>query len=211
MLIRSTLLRTFISVLGITSLALPAAAQTKVEPAKPAVAEAAAPSEPTVTTASYGSWVLRCVQLLRPAPAAADANKTGRDGGQACEVVQTVQVQVQGQAQPFAQIAIGRVPGEKELTVTVLVPVNIALPGAIHLSANGKTGEEEKGRLELLWQRCIAGSCAASAKPDTAILSVFRTGTEGQLRFVDASGQLAAIPLSWKGLDQAMAALDKTR
>lgn len=209
MLIRSLFLRVTISLLGISSLALPTAAQTRTDPARPAAAEAAVPSEPTVTTASYGSWVLRCMQLSRPAAGAADSNKSSRDGGQLCEVVQTVQVQ--GQGQPIAQIAMGRVPGEKELTVTVLVPVNISLPGAIQISGNGKTGEEEKGGLQLNWQRCMSGSCAASAKPDAATLSIFRAGTEGQLRFLDASGQTAAIPLSWKGLDQAMTALDKGR
>jgi len=205
----ATIVSSLLLALGISLAALPAAAQTKVDPAKADPTKAAIPSEPTVTTASYGSWILRCMQLASPATTVADAGKSGRAGGQTCEVMQTVQVQ--GQSQPIAQLAIGRLPGEKDLILTALVPVNIALPGAIYLSGNGKTGAEEMGGLELSWQRCLAGSCAASAGPDAATLNILRSGTEGQLRFTDASGQTAAIPLSWKGLDQAMAALDKAR
>ncbi|WP_170975833.1 invasion associated locus B family protein [Rhizobium sp. FY34] len=190
--------------LGISLIALPAAAQNKVDPAKTTI-----PSEPTLTTASYGNWILRCVQLASPAPGAADAGKAGPADAKTCEVVQTVQVQ--GQSQPIAQVAIGRLPGEKDLMLTALVPVSISLPGAIHLSGNGKSGSEEKGGLDLSWQRCLANSCAATAKPDPAFLAILRSGTGGQLRFIDASGQTAEILLSWKGLDQAMAALDKAR
>jgi len=209
MRITANLLRSAILIMSVSLMALPAGAQTKPDTTKPDPAKASIPSEPTATTASYGSWVLRCVQLPASAQTAADASKSGRAGAQTCEVMQTVQVQ--GQSQPIAQVAIGRLPGEKELILTALVPVNISLPGTIHLSGNGKTGDEEKGGLELSWQRCLAGSCAASAKPDAASLAILRAGTDGQLRFTDASGQTVAIPLSWNGLDQAMAALDKAR
>lgn len=120
-------------------------------------------------------------------------------------------MQVQGQQQPVAQIAIGHLPNEKDLILTALLPVNISLPGSVHLSGNGKTGAEEKGGLDLAWLRCFAGSCAANAKPDAATLAVLRAGTEGQLRFMEANAQTVAIPLSWNGLDQAMAALEKLK
>lgn len=184
--------------------ALPVFAQTKAAPAETPV-----PTEPVSTTATYGSWVLRCVQLQTQSAAASDAAKTGRPGAQTCEIVQTIQVQ--GQQQPIAQIAIGRLPDQKDLLLTALLPVNVSLPGNVHISGNGKTGTEEKGRLELSWSRCFAGSCAASGKPDAATLALLRTGADGQLRFVDGGGQTVAILLSWRGLDQAMTALDKVK
>lgn len=184
--------------------AFPASAQTKPEPAKAAV-----PSEPVNTTATYGSWVLRCVQLPAQTAAGADVSKSGRSSVQTCEVVQTVQVQ--GQQQPIAQIAIGRLPNDKDLILTALVPANVSLPGNIHVSGNGKTAGEEKGGLDLVWQRCFGGNCAASGKPDAATVTTMRTGTDGQLRFIDASGQTVAIPLSWKGLEQALAAFEKAK
>lgn len=189
--------------------AAPAVAQTtpktdavKADPQKPAI-----PTDPTVTTATYGAWVLRCVQL--PPQAASTDGKSARPAGQSCEVSQTVQVQ--GQPQPIAQVAIGRLPGDKDLTLTALLPVNINLPGQVRLSGNGKTGADEKGALALTWQRCIGGACVASTKPDAATLSVIRAGTEGQIRFADATGNLLSIPLSWAGLDQAISALDKQK
>lgn len=173
----------------------------KTDPAQPRV-----PNEPTVTTATYGAWVLRCVQMP---PQASSDGKSARLSGQTCEVAQTVQVR--GQPQPIAQVAIGRLPGDKDLTLTAVLPVNISLPGQVQLSGNGKTGAEEKGRLDLAWQRCIGGACVASAKPDASTLAVIRAGTEGQIRFADATGNLLSIPLSWAGLDQAIAALDKQK
>ncbi|MFK4259499.1 invasion associated locus B family protein [Agrobacterium tumefaciens] len=195
--------------LGVSLTAHPAASQSKPDFAKHNPAGIAVPPEPAVTTASYGSWILRCIQLASTATTGADVSESGRADGQTCEVLQTVQVQ--GQSQPIAQVAIGRMPGEKDLILTALVPVNISLPGTIHLSGNGKTGIEEKGGLDLSWRRCLAGSCAATTMPDAGTLAILRSGTDGHLRFIDASGETATIPLSWKGLDQAMAALEKNK
>lgn len=173
--------------------ALPALAQTKPAEKTPVA------SEPTITTATYGNWVLRCVQLEAKAGAQAAARS--------CEAVHTVQVQ--GQQQPIAQIAIGRLPDSKALLVTAVVPVNVSLPGSIHVSGNAKTGGEEKGGINLAWQKCLTGMCAASAKLGPQTLAILRAETDGQLRFTDATGNTIAIPLSWAGLDQALKALDK--
>lgn len=187
---------------------LPVVVQAQTQ-AKPDAAKAAVPSEPATTTATYGSWVLRCVQLPAQASVAATSAKSGRPGTSMCEVVQTVQVQ--GQQQPVAQIAIGHLPNESDFILTTLLPVNVSLPGSVRVSGNGKTGADEKGGLALAWQRCYGGSCAASGKPDAASLALWRAGTDGQLRFTDAAGNVAGIPLSWNGLEQALAALEKAK
>lgn len=165
--------------------------------------QAAAPvtAQPNVTTATYENWMLRCV---RPAAAQTSAN----DPGKICEIVQTVQVQ--GQSQPLAQVAIGRLPGDKALTLTAVMPLNISIPGTVHLSGNGKTGAEEKGGLELSWQRCLPSGCIATARPDAKLFATLDPQTDGQIRFADAAGRTLGIPLSWKGLDQALKALDKS-
>ncbi|RCW20640.1 invasion protein IalB [Ciceribacter lividus] len=163
---------------------------------------AAVPAEPAVTTASYGNWVLRCVNL----PA-------GKDGQAAaipvtsCEVSETVQVQ--GQAQPVAQIALGRIPGDKTLILTAVLPSNIAIPGMVHISGNGKTGADEEGAIDMSWNRCAGGACFATAKPDASAIKTLRSGKDGHIRLTDASGRVISIPLSWNGLDQALTALDK--
>ena len=70
----------------------------------------------------------------------------------------------------------------------------------------GRTGEAS-ARLR------SAGAAPEVSNPGGTTVHYLATGagTDGQLRFTDASGQTVAIPLSWKGLDQAMAALDKAR
>lgn len=175
------------------------AAAAKGDAPKPAVA-----TEPTVTTALYGGWTLRCVQMQ---PSMSEDGKTARPGMQSCEIIQSIQVQ--GQAQPVAQVAIGYLPNEKEPILTAVLPVNIAIPGGVQISGNGKSGAEAKGNLTLAWQRCVGGACVATGKPDAATLAVFRKEEAGQLRFLDASGKVIGIPLSWSGLEQALDALSK--
>lgn len=198
--------KTFHIILGAALMAVPVSvqAQTKTDAEKTAI-----PSEPASTTATYGSWVLRCVQLPQQGANNPATAKAGRANTATCEVVQTIQVQ--GQQQPVAQIAIGHLPNDNDLTLTALLPVNISLPGSVHVSGNGKTGTDEKGGQNLVWQRCYGGSCAASVKIEAANLAIWRAGTDGQLRFSNAAGNVAAIALSWKGLEQALNALEKAK
>ncbi|KIQ03815.1 hypothetical protein RU07_07425 [Agrobacterium tumefaciens] len=186
----------------------PVAAQDASKTA-PAAAKGDAPkpiiaSEPTVTTALYGSWTLRCMQLP---PSQGTEGKTARPAAQSCEIIQSVQLQ--GQAQPIAQIALGRLPNDKDFTLTALLPVNIAIPGAVQIFGNGKSDAEAKSMLTLAWHKCSAGACVATAKPDAATLAIFRKEEAGQLRFVDASGKVLGIPVSWSGFEQAIDALAK--
>ncbi len=176
-------------------------ATAKPEPQKPAI-----PAAPSSTTATYGSWVLRCAQLPVPL-AATDATKANPPSSHACEVVQTVALQ--DQQQPIAQLAIGRLPSQKDLIVTALLPVNILIPGQVQIIADSKQDKDLKGVFALTWQKCMAGSCVATAKPDAATLALLRKEGQGQLRFADANGNLLAVPLSWLGLDRALDALDK--
>nr|WP_286675477.1 invasion associated locus B family protein [Rhizobium sp. CSW-27] len=159
---------------------------------------AAVSNEPAVTTATYGNWVLRCIRM----PASADGKQARQ-----CEIVQTIQVE--GQSQPVAQIALGRLPGDTVLHLTAVLPVNVSLPGGVHVSGNGKEGAEEKGGLDLQWRRCAGGACYAEGKPGDDALKIWRKEAGAQLRFIDATGRVIGLPLSWNGLAQALDALAK--
>ncbi|WP_377299507.1 invasion associated locus B family protein [Rhizobium sp. SGZ-381] len=172
-----------------TSMAQAPAAKTD-KPAAPAPVS----SEPAVTTATYGNWVLRCLRIE------ADAKQTKQ-----CEIVQTIQVE--GQSQPVAQIALGRLPGEAALHITAVLPVNVSLPGNVHVSGNGKDGTDEKGGLDLQWRRCAGGACYADGQPADDVLKIWRKEPQAQLRFIDAAGRTIGLPLSWNGLPQALDAL----
>jgi invasion protein IalB len=176
-----------------------ACAQTKpsapAAPAVPAPAAQKAPAPvgttPERTTASFGDWVLRCETV---------AEQVQR----VCEVA--LVMTVQGQPNPVAQVAIGRpTPGEGR-RVTLVVPTNIAI-GAKPQVTLAKAGTAP---IELTWQRCAPGACFASAPLADETMSAMSAQTEpGRIAFKDAAGREVALPLSFRGLPQALAALAK--
>lgn len=195
---RSPRLRSALAGLAALLSASVATAQTPSPAPRPEV-----PADPAVTTATFGDWLLRCVR--QPAPAEEAAKKNGALGAQTCEVVQTVKVQ--GQTQPIAQLAIGRLPDNEQLIMTAVLPVNISLPGQVGVIVDPKAPAE--GAIILEWKRCAGGSCFADTRPDAKSLKPLRTGEAGQIRFADAGGRIVSVPVSWRGLDQALTALEK--
>ena len=165
---------------------------------------AASADEPSETTATFGTWVLHCVEL-RAAPASQNAVST-KPPVRSCEIVQTITVGAQNT--PFARLAFGYPPGkDANLLVTAALPVDIALPGFAHVSGNAKQGKAEKGGIDLAWSRCAAGACFANAVVNPSLLKTIQQEKSGQLRFQNARGQTVAIPLSWNGFGKALAAL----
>jgi len=158
----------------------------------PAAKPATVSSEPAMTTATYGDWLLRCQR-----PAEGDA------AAKICEVVQTIQVK--GQQAPIAVFAIGGQPN-KTFHATVVLPTNIALPSLVRVgSADGK----EKA-FDLNWTRCVPGGCYADAALPDDILAAWRAASEARtLKFASAAGRDVELPLSLRGLPQALDALAK--
>jgi invasion protein IalB len=190
--------RTFARLLPPILLVLASAAALSAEAAKTPKPEAAtaspspAPtppvsSEPGATTATFGDWVLRC---------------QGAAAARVCEVALTVQIQ--GQQAPIAQFAIGRAP-DKTLRATVVLPTNIQLPSIVRIA-----GDAKDKTLELNWTRCLPGGCFASAPFPDDVMQSWRTGGEPRkLTFVSAAGQGVVLPISLRGLPQAIDALPK--
>ena len=161
---------------------VPAAAPVK------APAEAAAP-----TTATYGDWLVTC-----PPPAATGA-------AAACEATQTLMLEDKG---PIARIAVGRLTKGGDLSFAVM------LPAAVEFSAPVVLGSEtaEAPVLALGWRRCIPTGCFADATPAGTVSTAWVTQTVvGRMTFTDGNGQAVALPFSFKGLVQAVAALDEKR
>jgi invasion protein IalB len=173
-----------------------ARAETKPPaPAAPAPAAQKAPpavgTTPERTTASFGDWVMRCETIAERAQSV-------------CEVA--LVMTLQGQPNPVAQVAIGRpTPGEGR-RVTMVVPTNIAI-GARPQVLLAKAGAAP---IELVWQRCAPGACFASAPLADDTMSAISAQTEpGRIVFKDAADREVALPLSFRGLAQALAALAK--
>ncbi|GJE39086.1 invasion associated locus B family protein [Methylobacterium persicinum] len=174
-----------------------AATEALVKSPTPAVAApASAPSvgaDPAATTAAYGDWILRC-------------EKTG-EKSRLCEVAQTIQVKDQDKTLPVAQIAFGRLKPGEPLRVTVALPSNISLPSSAALALNDK----DPRPIDLPWRRCLPGNCIADAQPAPDALRLYLTASEpARLSFIDAAGRVIGLPLSVRGLQQALDALNKS-
>ncbi len=154
-------------------------------------------SEPAVTTASFGDWVLRCQRF-------GDGEKMTR----ACEVSQAIQLQ--GQTGPLAQLAVSRLSGEADLRLTVVLPVSVSFPSSVRLGVE-KEGSENAG-VDLGWRRCIPAGCVADVPVKEEVLKQWRASSDpGRLTFKDAMGRELVIPVSFRGLDPALSALVKER
>ena len=179
-----------VSAAGLIALGVAAAAtQAQAQAQAPAVSP-----DPQQTTATFGDWVLRC-------------SKVGPEANQqrVCEVVQTLQRE--GQQGIIAQIAIGRISPKDPLKVTVLLPVNISIPGAVKMDVD----EKDTGPVDLGWRRCFPQGCIADAdaKDDTLRKWRGQPGT-GRLIFRDATNRDITVQMSFKGLAQALDALAKS-
>ncbi len=151
------------------------------------------PSEPGTTSASYGDWVMRCQR-----------GGTAEKPVRVCEAAQSMQVQ--GQAQPIAQLAVGRIGAGQPLQVTALLPPNVAFPSSVRVLMD----EKDTTGIELPWRRCLPGACVAEATVKEENLRRWRGAAEpGRIAFKNAAGQDVAIPLSFRGLAQALDALAK--
>jgi invasion protein IalB len=160
----------------------------------PASAPVKAPAEASApTTATYGDWLVTC-----PPPAATGV-------AAACEATQTLLLE--GKA-PIARIAVGRLTKSGDLSFAVM------LPAAVEFSAPVVLGSEttEAPAIALGWRRCIPTGCFADATPAGALSKGWIAQTvAGRMTFVDGNGQPVALPFSFKGLVQAVAALDEKR
>lgn len=160
----------------------------------PAIGSPGVASEPRLTTASYGDWVLRCMRV------------GAENALRLCEVAQTMQVQ--GRPDPVAQIAVGRLPNQEDLRVTILLPANVSFPSSVRITQAKDNGNG----LELAWRRCIPGGCLADAAAPEAVLESWRGADEAaRITFKDAESREITVPLSFRGLGPALDALAKER
>ncbi len=183
-----------LSAVAAFSLAGSAAAQTRppAPPSQPAPPSAApVGAEPQQTTAVYGDWALRCVR-----------QGEGAQARRSCEVSQSLQAQ--GQAQALAQIAIGRPEPGQPMRFVALLPPNVAFPSSVRVGLD----EADQQPVELIWRRCLPGACVADVETTQAMLTKLRSRNEGgRLTFREAAGRDVALPISLRGLAQALDAL----
>jgi invasion protein IalB len=160
---------------------------TKSEPARPVDAE------PNSTLASFGDWALRCQRI-----------GNGAEAQRVCEVTQ--QIRSQDQQNPVAELAIGRLKKADPLRLTLVLPVNVTFSSLPSFSADGKAPEP----LDLGWRKCLPGGCIADALLKDDVLRRWKIQASAErVTWTDAAGRDLAIGLSFRGLTQALDALNK--
>jgi len=161
-------------------------AQT-LAPQKPPVS-----AKPSLTTETFGDWTLRCQQV-----------ESATAKNRVCETA--ILINLKGQPNPISKVAIGHRKSGSALFATAILPTNISLQSSVQL-AGGNTAST----LDLVWDRCVAGGCFASAKIPNAALKAWRGAHKPlKLTFRDAAEQEIGLPISARGLTQALDALEK--
>jgi invasion protein IalB len=160
---------------------------------KPEASRTIVDATPTSTSASFGDWVLRCQRL-----------GNGSETLHVCEVAQ--QIRAQDQQNPLAEVAIGRLKKSDPLLLTVVLPVNVALPNSPSFSPDAKDSDP----LDLGWRKCLPGGCFADVVLKDDVLQRWKTQSgNGRLIWKDAAGRDFAIGVSSSGLAQALDAFSK--
>ena len=152
-------------------------------------AAAAAQTPPQRTTATYEDWTVQCEQQAGPPPQ------------KLCEMVQTVQ----SQGQTVSRVALGHATKAEPFKIVVQLPVNLWLPAGVRIQADDK----DPG-LTLGFKRCVPAGCFADIDIRDDVVKRLRAATANwKITFKNSGQQDGAVPLSFKGFNQAFDVLLK--
>lgn len=178
---------------------VPAVAQAPKGGAPSASPAASADGAADLMTATYGDWQLRCRNAIPAAPGRSAIPRT-------CEVTQSVIIQ--GQSQPFAQLAFGKPSASEPMFFTTVLPINVSFPSAVRVA----TDEKDAQPVDLAWTRCMPGGCFASIAIKDDVLKRWRAKEDaGRFTFKNSAGQDVTLPFSFRGLSRALDALSKEK
>lgn len=174
---------------ALCAMLLPLHAQQTKAPAAPVPKVAEPITAPDTTVSRFGDWTMRCV--------------SGTEG-KTCEMVQTLQIQVQGQNTPFANLAVGRPAKGQPYKFVAQLPNNITIATGIVVEA-----KPEKPLAGLI-HRCLPQGCFADVVLPDDVRKRWQVRNEpGIVKFHDGSNKLIDLPLSFRGFGAAMEAMLK--
>lgn len=184
--------------------ALPLLSTSAAFAAGAAPANPAGTPQPQSTTAVYGDWTLRCVQVNvpnQPAPQPGQPVQTTKH----CELDQAIGVA--GQQQPVAQVAVGPDLSGTSIHLVAALPVGAWLPAAPSLKVGA-----DAAPVPLSYKRCLPNACFA----DTALSDDLRTAmaaskAPGTISFQMTEGKDSTLPLSFNGFTAAYQALQSAK
>lgn len=172
----------------------PAQAQTQTPPQapppKPSEALATVGAEPQSTSAVFGDWTLRCQRVP-------DGDKVLK----LCEIAGTIRNQNQD---AIAQAIVSRALKTEPLKLTAQIPNNVLLPYVVKFT----TSDKDAKPWELGLRRVTPiGVFADLPLSEAQVKTLHAQSDPGSLEFTDAAGRLIKLPLSLRGLPQALDAL----
>lgn len=146
---------------------------------------AAADGKPKADQA-FGDWVLHCARL---------------NGGQeACALHQ--KIMASDTRLPVASIALARHDQSHELRLAAVLPLGLDIPA-------GVAGKAGTAPLLLSVQTCVRRGCIASTMVSDTLLETLRGADALTITFkMRGVGEATTIPVSLKGLDEGLKALD---
>ncbi|HEX2525019.1 MAG TPA: invasion associated locus B family protein [Geminicoccus sp.] len=169
--------------------ALAGAADAPVAPPPSAKPDPAMLDQPSVTTATYGDWLVRCLPKAGGAP-----------GERFCEVTQGIQLaDRQGL---IARLVLGRLEKDGPLRLVVQLPLGTWLPSGATLFLDAET----KAGLAAPFTICLQDCLANVVVPDDLVDDLKTAPGPGRLEYVNGARKLVALPVSFKGLKAALEA-----
>lgn len=145
--------------------------------------------EPQRTSATYDDWIVQCV--IRSGP----PQKKG------CDMVQVVR----RKNKPVALVIMTKPVQGRPMELIVQLPVNVSLASGVRI----QTAAADPG-VRAPFVHCLPGGCVAMVALKQDTIERFRAAHgSGKMLFADAVGRTIAIPLSFKGFDEALSALER--
>lgn len=146
---------------------------------------------PQRTTATYEDWIVQC------------ETQTQAPHQKVCDMAQTTQLS--GKNVLFSRVAIAHPVKGQPVRLVVQLPVNVSFATQVRI----QTSDADPG-IAAPFARCIPNGCFADFELKDDTVKRFRAASAvGKLSFADSTGHDVAVPMSFKGFNQAFEALAK--
>lgn len=154
----------------------------------------AQPVEPSVTTATYDAWTVRCASVV--------PNEGAVNPGKLCELVQTAKLRQTGQT--ILETALGKLDDDEPFRLVFKVPNAVFLRDPLTLLVDGEG--DDALTLGASYARCNAQACIADLEIGDDALDRLLTATSVTVSFTGMSRDPIRVPVTMSGLASAFAA-----
>lgn len=155
------------------------------------IAIGAEASEPSLTTATYDDWTVRC-SVLRQGE---EQTESGEGGIKVCELLQTARVKESGRV--ILETAMGRVGENEPFRIVFKVPLSVLLREPILLTI------DDTALISASYLRCVKGSCIAETELTPDEIGMVVSASTLLVEFKNSPEQPIKVPVNTSGLAAA--------